>query len=94
MPTRDPNATPKSVTKIQKVEVFAVSYVDGNQMADTRFVARMESGRLMMLHPEGVDDKLRPPAGWLREQMERQLGLVPKPEIPEDGVNNLPTEPL
>lgn len=94
MPTRDVNATPKTVTKVQKVEVFAVSYVDGNQMADTRFVARMESGRLMMLHPEGVDDKLRPPAGWLKDGILRQLGDVPKPEIPEDKVTNLSGDPL
>jgi hypothetical protein len=94
MPTRDLNATPKTVTKVQKVEVFAVSYVDGNQMADTRFVARLEGGRVMMLHPEGVDDKLRPPAGWLRDQVERLIGTAPKPEIPEDKVKDLPADPL
>lgn len=94
MPQRDLNATPKTVTKIQKVEVFAVSYVDGNQMADTRFLARLEGGRMIMLHPEGVDDKLRPPAGWVKEQVERFIGVAPKPEVPEDGVQDLPADPL
>jgi hypothetical protein len=94
MPQRNLNATPKTITKIQKVEVFAVSYVDGNQMEDTRFLARMDTGRLIMLHPEGVDDKLRPPAGWLRSEFERQMGTVAGPEIPEDQVQNLPSTPL
>jgi len=94
MPVRDLNATPKTMTKIQKVEVFAVSYVDGNQMSDTRFLARMEGGRMIMLHPEGVDDKLRPPAGWLRAQVENAIGVSPKPEVPEDGVKDLPGDPL
>lgn len=85
---------PKTLVNLQKVEVFAATFVDGAQKSDTRFVAVM-GDNIHFLHVDGVDTKLRQPAGWLKDQIRDQApgassdGPV---EIP-DGVDasSLPT---
>jgi len=64
MPARVSNQPPKTLISLQEVRIFAVSFVDGLQYGDTRLVAKI-GNRLHFLHPEGVDSKLRQPAGWL-----------------------------
>jgi hypothetical protein len=75
------------------VEVFAATFVDGQQYSDTRLVAKI-GDNIHFLHPEGVDSKVRQPASWLKDQIrEKTENAGPTEEtveIPEDDVSALP----
>jgi hypothetical protein len=93
MPSRTSKYPPKTLVKLQEVKVFAATFVDGEQIADTRFVAVI-GDNIHYLHPEGVDSKIRQPAGWLKEAIRRKA-MPPElkdVEVPEDVVEDLPME--
>ena len=80
---------PKTLVSLRPAQIFAVTYVDGEQMADTRLVL-VAGGNVHFLHPSPKDDaSLRPPAGWLKDQILAQAGTPEeiKPEdVPTDNV--------
>ena len=94
MQRRTSKYPPKTLVGLQKVELFAATYVDGQQYSDTRLVLKA-GNNFHFLHPEGVDSKLRPPAGWLIQAIKEKLGPVsdtpiePPEEVdlPEDAVS-------
>ena len=90
MPTRTTKYPPNTLVNLQKVDVYAATYVDGQQVADTRFVA-VVGDNIHFLHPEGVDSKIRQPAGWVKDAIRNRL---PKEEVtvPDDAVSDLPME--
>lgn len=81
---------PNTLVNLTQVQVYAATFVDGEGYADTRFVAVMSDGRIHMLHPEGMDDKIKQTAGWLKDQIRQQ---APSPdqsgpaEVPESRVD-------
>jgi len=77
------------LVQLSPVQVFAASYVDGEGYADTRYVAVMPDGRIHWIHMEGVDEKIRQPAGWLKEQITAQVPSIPRApvSIPESKVD-------
>jgi len=84
---------PKTLVKLQPVQVFAATFVDGQQYGDTRLVALI-GDNIHFLHPEGVDSKIKQPAGWLlkqiRDSVERQTPGE-SVEVPSDDLSVLPT---
>jgi hypothetical protein len=93
MPQRTTKYPPKTLVNLQRVEVFAATFVDGQQYSDTRLVARI-GDHIHFLHPEGVDSKIKQPAKWLKEEIMKQAPTQPPQdvEIPEDAdVTALPT---
>lgn len=94
MPQRTSKYPPKTLVALQKVEVFAATFVDGQQYSDTRLVAKI-GDNIHFLHPEGVDNKVKQPAKWLKEKIIEQAPTVNQPEenieIPESDVSALPT---
>ena len=85
---------PKTLVKLQPVHIYAATFVDGEQSSDTRLIAKM-GDNVHFLHPEGVDNKVRQPAKWLREQVIIQSGSIESNtpvEVPaDDDVSALPT---
>ena len=90
MPSRTSKYPPKTLVNLQEVKIFAATFVDGQQIADTRFVA-IVGDSIHFLHPEGVDTKIRQPAGWLKEAIKAKIMPPPAPEE-EDDVQDLPME--
>jgi len=94
MPQRTSKYPPKTLVNLQPVQVFAATFVDGQQYSDTRLVAKIGEN-IHFLHPEGVDSKIRQPAGWLKDEIQKQAPAAtsadPVIEIPEDDVSALPT---
>lgn len=92
MAQRTSKYPPKTLVNLQKVEIFAATYVDGQQYSDTRLVAKIGKN-LHFLHPEGTDAKLRQPAGWLIKAVMEKLGPsdVEPAALPQDEVD-LPAE--
>jgi hypothetical protein len=95
MPQRTSKYPPKTLVSLTKVEVFAATFVDGQQYSDTRLVAKI-GDNIHFLHPEGVDSKIRQPAAWLKEQVRQQAPSAATPDqqvdVPEDGnLSALPT---
>jgi hypothetical protein len=97
MPQRTSKYPPKTLVRLQPVEIFAATFVDGDSYSDTRFVAKV-GNNVHFLHPEGVDSKIRQPAGWLREKVLEELKSladnITEEEIPEDEVGELPAGAL
>ena len=87
MPQRTAKYPPKTLVNLQEVQIFAATYVDGQQFSDTRLVAKI-GDRLHFLHPEGTDAKLRQPAGWLIQAIKDKIGPeTAKPSsLPQDEV--------
>jgi hypothetical protein len=94
MPQRTTKYPPKTLVNLQPVQVFAATFVDGQQYSDTRLVA-MIGENIHFLHPEGVDSKIRQPAAWLKEKIREQAPSVAAQEtveIPQDAdISALPT---
>lgn len=94
MSQRTSKYPPKTLVNLTKVEVFAATFVDGQQFSDTRLVAKI-GDELHFLHPEGVDSKVRQPAGWLKDQIRERAPSASASDkdvtIPEDNVASLPT---
>lgn len=94
MPQRTTKYPPKTLVSLQPVQVFAATFVDGQQYSDTRLVAKIGE-HIHFLHPEGVDSKIRQPASWLKEKIREQAPAVAAQEpveIPQDAdVSALPT---
>ena len=92
MPQRTSKYPPKTLVNLQEVQVFAATFVDGQQFSDTRLVMKVGEG-LHFLHPEGTDGKLRQPSGWLSKAIKERVGLSApvQPELPKEDVE-LPTE--
>lgn len=89
---------PKTLVNLQRAELFLASYVDGQQFGDSRLVVKV-GNNLHYLHPEisrdgrGVDAQLKPPAGWLRDQIFESIGNLSNEtdtDIPDDEVGALP----
>jgi len=89
---------PKTLVNLKRAEVFLATYVDSQQYSDSRLVVKV-GNNLHYLHPEisrdgrGVDAQLKPPAGWLKEQILDEVGKLstePDTEILEDEVSALP----
>lgn len=93
MPTRTTKYPAKTLVNLQKVEVFAATYVDGEQKADTRFVAVI-GDNIHFLHPEGVDGKIKQPAGWIKDAIRARMPQDKEDtmSIPDDSVDDLPME--
>lgn len=93
MPQRTSKYPPKTLVSLTKVEIFAASFVDGQQYTDTRLVAKIGS-HIHFLHPEGVDSKIKQPASWLKEAVLERIPAASVPdaqvEVPEDNVTELP----
>ena len=92
MPQRTSKYPPKTLVKLQPVQVFAATFVDGQQYSDTRLVAKI-GDNIHFLHPEGVDSKVRQPAGWLKDAIMAKASAAAQEgpvEVPEDGVTELP----
>ena len=93
MSQRTSKHPPKSVVSVRPVSIFAVTYVDGESYADTRFVAKV-GDNIHFLHPEGVDNKIKQPASWLKDKLREIIPTVSEVvEVPENEVE-LPTESL
>ena len=94
MPRRTNKYPPKTLVSLTKVDVYAATFVDGQQFSDTRLVAKI-GDNIHFLHPEGVDAKIRQPAGWLKEKVLEMALAVDAPdesiEVPRDDVSMLPT---
>ncbi len=94
MPHRTNKYPPKTLVSLIEVKVYAATFVDGQQYSDTRLVAKI-GDNIHFLHPEGVDSKIRQPAGWLKEKVLEMAPMVSAPdepvEVPEDNVSALPT---
>jgi hypothetical protein len=88
---------PKTLVALHRAEIFLATYVDGQQYSDSRLVVRV-GNNLHYLHPEisrdgrGVDSQLKPPAGWLKDQIFEEMGKLPMADdsIPDDEVAALP----
>lgn len=93
MPQRTTKYPPKTLVNLQPVQVFAATFVDGNQYSDTRLVA-MIGDNIHFLHPEGVDNKIKQPASWLKEKIREMSSsrekLTQEIEIPESDIAALP----
>lgn len=92
MPQKTSKYPPKTLVNLVKVDVYAASFVDGQQYSDTRLVAKI-GDNIHFLHPEGVDSKIRQPAGWLKAAIAKQAGAQEdKPEVvvPQDHVEIIP----
>ena len=93
MPQRTSKYPPKTLVNLQPVQVFAATFVDGNQYPDTRLVA-MIGGNIHFLHPEGVDSKIRQPATWLKDKIRAAASPTASStqdvEVPESDVAALP----
>lgn len=93
MPQRTNKYPPKTLIALTKVEVFAATFADGQQYTDTRLVAKI-GNNIHFLHPEGVDSKVRQPAGWLKDAIMARAPSASSPdapvEVPEDTVTELP----
>ena len=95
MPRKTTKYAPKTIQHIHPVEVFMVSFVDGNQDSDTRLV--MKAGnQIWFLHPDGVDGKLRRPAKWFKDVLMSKLGQdsLGVPEIPIPAGIDLSENPM
>lgn len=92
MPTKTHKFPPKTLLSIQPAEIYAASYVDGNQEADTRLVVKI-GPNFHFLHQEGVDSKLRQPASWLQKAIAEKLSSFGEDvaNLPEESVE-LPRE--
>lgn len=92
MPQRTSKYPPNTLVNLQPVQVFAATFVDGQQFSDTRLVMKVGEN-LHFLHPEGIDSKLRQPAGWLSKAIKERTGEAAEraPELPSDDVE-LPAE--
>lgn len=90
MPTRTSKYPPKTLVSLREVKVYAATFVDGEQEHDTRFVAVI-GDNIHYLHPEGVDSKIRQPAGWLKDAI-KTIAAPREPVVPEDDVQDLPME--
>lgn len=93
MPQRTTKYPPKTLVNLQQVEVFAATFVDGQQYSDTRLVALI-GDNIHFLHPEGVDSKIRQPSSWLKDQireMAQRKCSNEEVEIPKDDLSVLPT---
>jgi hypothetical protein len=92
MPQRTSKYPPKTLVKLQPVQVFAATFVDGGQVSDTRFVA-VVGENIHFLHPEGVDDKIRQPQRWLKEAIAKRMEeAISGEDIEQEEVSGLPTE--
>lgn len=92
MPQRTSKYPPKTLVKLQQVQVFAATFVDGQQFSDTRLVAKI-GDNIHFLHPEGVDSKVRQPAGWLKDAIVAKAPAAVQEgpvDVPEDNVTELP----
>lgn len=93
MPQRTSKYPPKTLVSLTKVEVFAATFVDGQQYSDTRLVAKIGDA-IHFLHPEGVDNKVKQPASWLKEAIISKAPAASNPnapvEVPDDNVSALP----
>lgn len=89
MATRTAKFPPKTLVSLRPVQVFAATYVDGQQLSDTRMVAVLDD-QVYFLHPSAKDDaSLKPPAGWLKQKILEEAGTDKKvnPEdLPKDNV--------
>lgn len=92
MPTKTHKFPPKTLLSLQPAQIYAASYVDGNQEADTRLVVKI-GPNFHFLHQEGVDSKLRQPAGWLQKAIAEKFSASSEPvtSLPEESVE-LPRE--
>jgi hypothetical protein len=91
MSQRTTKFPPRTLVNLEPVKVFTATYVDGEQVHDTRLVV-VHGGHVHFLHPLPKDDaSLRPPAGWLKDAIltKADVGLVedidPK-DLPKDNV--------
>ena len=93
MPQRTSKYPPRTLVNLTEVKVYAATFVDGQQYSDTRLVAKI-GDNIHFLHPEGVDSKIRQPAGWLKEAILAKAPAASAPdtpvEVPEDNVSGLP----
>jgi hypothetical protein len=96
MPQRTNKYPPKTLVRLQPVQVFAATFVDGDSYSDTRFVVKI-GNNVHFLHPEGVDAKIRQPAGWLKEAVLKEAKSVSQlidqesEEIPDSEMEELPS---
>jgi hypothetical protein len=92
MTQRTSKYPPKTLVNLTKVEVFAATFVDGSQVSDTRLVAKI-GNNIHFLHPEGVDNKIKQLASWLRDAVLAKVGSLSSSgpiDIPDNDVSNLP----
>jgi len=93
MAQRTSKYPPKTLVNLTEVKVYAATFVDGGSVSDTRLVAKIGE-HLHFLHPEGVDSKIKQPAGWLKEAISSKIsqrnGNSDQASVPEDKVSDLP----
>ncbi|MCK4306522.1 MAG: hypothetical protein KAY24_19930 [Candidatus Eisenbacteria sp.] len=90
MSQRTTKFPPRTLVNLEPVKVFAATYVDGEQVHDTRLVV-VHGGHVHFLHPLPKDDaSLRPPAGWLRDAILSKVDGPPtqidSEDLPKDNV--------
>ena len=66
-------AEPRTLIAASPVSLIVATYVDNNQIQDTRLIARLDNGSMYFLHEDGVDARLRQVSTWLREKIEAEL---------------------
>lgn len=78
----------KTVVGVSRVEVFTATFSNARGEGTTRLFMLDDKQNMFFLHPEGVDDKLRQPAGWLKDELLGRLGKgqAPTAEIPVDSL--------
>jgi hypothetical protein len=91
MSQRTTKYPPRTLVDLKPAQLFTATYVDGEQVHDTRLVV-VHGGHVHFLHPLPKDDaSLRPPAGWLKDAILARAGDVPDEKIdpadlPQDNV--------
>jgi len=90
MPNRTSKYPPKTVVNVAQCEIFAVTFVDGESIPDTRLVVK-HGDSYHFLHDEKTDHSLRPPAGWLIKALQEKLEASVL-DGEEDKIEELPME--
>jgi hypothetical protein len=92
MASRTNRFPPKTLVNLQEVKVYAATFVDGLSKADTRLVIKI-GNNIHFLHQEGVEAKLKMPAGWLIKAIREKIGPVnaeteslPRDEVDLEGI--------
>jgi len=70
--TRRSEHSPLTVQSVVPVKLLLTTYTDGAGKSETRLLMEFDN-HLHFLHEEGVESKLRQPAGWLRKEVMRVL---------------------
>ena len=68
----------KSVQKVVPIDIFlAAGIVDGDGKKSNRVVFRAAGDtQFYFMYPKGTEELLKPAAGWLQEQLERETGSI------------------